>query len=304
MHMIIQKLPPATNSIVPSYSRPLSGQENYASGPSFKARPIKHWRKQLNPIDDAGRGKAGLGMPMDIPGGSVYLGNKTDPNCITCVGTDSFSAGIKERILTTLIQTPVPSDSFYDPVEQRQVCVACNPENNIIKPAITLLNKNYYTDTRSYLQSRCQLYNQKLSTNPKPGVEYINPTTHQPINPSDSPNGSQVRLTQNCPKNCSPGSTVTTIYKPNNSQFSVQGAVSSSTRIVRLKYNTITNNGNSFYAAWGSEGANAGRYQGTSDAPYFLKSKNQPCVNFHKNGNITTTCIQPQPQALISGGFA
>jgi hypothetical protein len=295
MNMIVTKLPPSTNSIVPSNSRPLGKNIKTITGPSFKARPIKHWRKQLNPIDDAGRGRAGLGMPMDTPGGSVYLGNQSNPSCITCVGTDSFSAGIKEDIRTTRIVKPVPSDSFYDPVNQRQVCVACNPENNIIKSAVTLLNKNYYTDSRAYLKSRCLLYDQKLSTNLKPGVEYINSVTHQPIPPSNSPNGSQVRLTQNCPKNCPTGSTVTTIYKPNNSQFAVQGAVSSSTRLDRLKYNTITNNGSSFYTAWGSAGANAGRYQGTSEAPYFLKTKNQPCVNFHINGNKTTTCIFPQP---------
>ena len=56
----------------------------------------------------------------------------------------------------------------------------------------------------------------------------------------------------------------------------------SSSRLTRLKYNTITKNGNSFKTAWGQQGANAGRYQGTSDAPYFLKSKYQVCVPQHR----------------------
>ena len=35
--------------------------------------PIKHWRKQLNPVDGSGRGRAGVGVPSDTPGGAVYL---------------------------------------------------------------------------------------------------------------------------------------------------------------------------------------------------------------------------------------
>ena len=68
----------------------------------------------------------------------------------------------------------------------------------------------------------------------------------------------------------------TTIYKPNNTQFQTQGAVSSSTRLLKLQVDTITKNGNSFRSAWGDEGANAGRYQGTSMSPYFLKNKYTP----------------------------
>jgi hypothetical protein len=75
----------------------------------------------------------------------------------------------------------------------------------------------------------------------------------------------------------------------------VQGSVSSSARIDRLKYNTITNNGGSFYTAWGAAGANAGRYQGTSNGPYFLKNKYYVCDPslYHKNGN-KRICQPPQ----------
>jgi Leucine-rich repeat (LRR) protein len=306
---------PATNSVVPSHSRPLSGTSGYI-GSFGKARPIKHWRKQLNPIDDVGRGKAGLGMPMDTPGGSVYLGDvNSNTNCITCADpNNSFSAGIKENIVrTNTIVTPIPADEFYDISNNRIVCVACNPENNIIRSATTLLSKSYYTDTKAYLKSRCLLYDQKLSTTRIPGVTYSNPCPTGCgliiVQPSDSPNGTQVRWSQNCQqKSCSSGTLThgTTIYKPSNSQYATQGAVSSSSRIDRLKYNTITQNGASLRSAWGDEGANAGKYQGTSVAPYFLKSKNQPCVNFHTNGNKTvckaetnTTTSTVQPNILM-----
>ena len=48
---------PSTNSVVPAWSRPLiNGPTNTAdSGQAFKARPIKHWRKQLDPRKGSGR---------------------------------------------------------------------------------------------------------------------------------------------------------------------------------------------------------------------------------------------------------
>jgi hypothetical protein len=280
----------STGSAVPTWSRPLINNvnTNKNTGTSFAARPIKHWRKQLVPAADTGIIRnASMGMPMDRPGGSVYLGATVD--CSNC------DVSLAELIPTT-------KNNVFDTTKDASGnCVACNPETNIIKSAVTLLNKNnrnytnYYSDTKGYLQSRCQTYDQKLSTNPIPGNSYINSTTNQPIPPSDSPTGSQVYFTDNCSKKCvTNNSRVTTIYKPNNQQYSQQGAVDSSSRLARLKYNTITKNGNSFKTAWGQQGANAGRYQGTSESPYFLKSKNQQvCVPLHRDGNKTTSCIKP-----------
>jgi hypothetical protein len=279
---------PSTGSAVPTWSRPLINNNintntNTNTGTSFAARPIKHWRKQLVPAANTGiSGSSGVGMPMDRPGGSVYLGATVD--CSSC------HINLADIIPTT---KNTKFDSFS--VAPSGECVACNPETNIIKSAVTLLKKDYYSDTKGYLQSRCQTYDQKLSTTPIPGNSYINSTTHQPIPPSDSPTGSQVYYTDNCSKKCvTDNSRVRTIYKPNNQQYSQQGAVDSSSRLARLKYNTITKNGNSFKTAWGQQGANAGRYQGTSESPYFLKSKNQQvCVPLHRDGNKTTSCIKP-----------
>jgi len=265
---------PSTGSAVPVWSRPLiNNNTNTNTGTSFAARPIKHWRKQLVPATDSGiSGRSGVGMPMDRPGGSVYLGATVD--CSNC------PVNLAELIPTT------KNTLFNTTKDGSGNCVACNPETNIIKSAVTLLNKKYYTDTKSYLQSRCQTYDQKLSTNPIPENNYTGLA-------SDSPTGSQVYYTDNCSKKCTnDNSRVRTIYKPNNQQYSQQGAVDSSSRLDRLKYNTITKNGKSFKPAWGQQGANAGRYQGTSEAPYFLKSKNQACVPEHRDGNKTTSCIK------------
>ena len=35
----------------------------------------------------------------------------------------------------------------------------------LVKPASTIISKKYYSDRKAYLQSRCLLYDQKLSGN-------------------------------------------------------------------------------------------------------------------------------------------
>jgi hypothetical protein len=61
-------------------------------------------------------------------------------------------------------------------------------------------------------------------------------------------------------------------YKPSNSQFGVQGAVSSSDRLLRKKYDTITTVGSSFRSAFGEQTANALAY-GSSSYGYTLKER-------------------------------
>jgi len=61
-------------------------------------------------------------------------------------------------------------------------------------------------------------------------------------------------------------------YKPSNSQFGVQGAVSSSDRLLRKKYNTITSVGSSFRSAFGNQTANALAY-GSSSYGYTIKER-------------------------------
>jgi len=207
----------STNSIVPTWSRPaINGVAlpGTTDGTSFAARPIKHWRKQLIPASDSGiGGPAGIGMPMDRPGGSDYLGSA------------------RHLCSNTLTESIQRNPDMYD-------CVGCNPKKNIIKSAVTLLSPTYYTDTKAYLQSRCQTYDQKLSTRPIPENLYIDPISKMPVPPTDASSGSQEFFTKNCGKQCQHGR-VTTIYKPNNVQYAQQGAVSSSTRLARLNYNTL-----------------------------------------------------------------
>jgi len=61
-------------------------------------------------------------------------------------------------------------------------------------------------------------------------------------------------------------------YKPSNPQFGVQGAVSSSDRLLRKKYDTITTVGSSFRTAFGSQTANALAY-GSPAYGYTIKER-------------------------------
>jgi len=290
---------PSTGSAVPTWSRPLiNDNSNTNTGTSFAARPIKHWRKQLVPAANTGISKnAGIGMPMDRPGGSVYLGSAGYLGSAVYLGATNDCSYCPVNLYELI---PTTKDTIFDNTKASDgECVACNPETNIIKSAITLLNKNYYSDTKAYLQSLCQTYDQKLSTIRIPGNKYISHRKHYPIPPSDSPTGSQLYYTENCSKKCATeNSFVRTVYKPNNQQYAQQGSVSSSSRLTRLKNNTITQNGNSFKSASGQQAANTGRYQGTSDGSYFIKTKNQDCVTTHRLGNKNTKCdfkVTPVP---------
>jgi hypothetical protein len=61
-------------------------------------------------------------------------------------------------------------------------------------------------------------------------------------------------------------------YKPNNSQFGVQGAVSGSSLILRKKYDTITDSAAKLKSAYGTATANALAY-GVKDQQYTLKTQ-------------------------------
>lgn len=300
------------SSAVPTWSRPLVngrivpkvhtyvGKEHIVhsqpNGPSFKARPIKHWRKQLDPRSGSGQGRSGVGMPMDVPGGKVALSAPNDIcNCANAKKMKDYIMPDNRYKNSTTDNNKLASFKFLNPDRDnpRVVCVACSPQANITRPATTILSKKYYTDSRAYLRARNKRYEQNLSGTDVGDVKYKDQNGGGLLWPSDSQdgqlwNGPQVRAGANCtPKCCrlEENCQAKMVYKPNNRSFSVQGAVDSSTRLDRLKLNTITKSSNSQKGSFGHEGATASRYRGTATAPYYLKSKYQVCVPHHKNGD-------------------
>lgn len=250
----------ATNSAIPSNSRP----DLTSSGSPFKANPIRHWRKQLLPNTGSGvpGRRAGIGMPMDTPSGSIYLGNvSSNTNCL--LNASANTTGIKEDIVKYN-----NTKFLYNDVSG---CIirSCNPELNRIKSSTTLLSKTYYPDRQGYLRSRGNLFDQKLTALPVSGITYLDASGN--LLPVTGNNAR--RKIENC-ISCT-STSGQTIYKPNNAQYEKQGAVDSSDRITRLKLNTVNKNAASYKNVFGSS---ASRYLGMASTPYFTKSKYQACV--------------------------
>jgi hypothetical protein len=142
--------------------------------------------------------------------------------------------------------------------------IATNARNRVRTSGI--VKKNYYTSTKQYLESRCQSFQQNQYNFLRSGDPKVNPGTNASLSNQYAANQS----TSYCQtsKNCA----MPVYYKPNNPEFAQQGGVSSSARITRLKYDTITNNGGLFTRAYGPATGNALAYGGSTQT-YTIKDK-------------------------------
>jgi hypothetical protein len=134
-----------------------------------------------------------------------------------------------------------------------------------LQDVMTPINQ-YYTSTQQYLMSRTKGYDQNNYHNIKNGDASAKPGTNQATN---NIYGSNNNIPY-CPNGQAKFSPV--YYKPNNSKFAQEGGVTSSARITRLKYDTITSNAALLTAAFGPQTANALAYPGPSTT-YTLKDK-------------------------------
>ena len=234
----------SVESIVPSYQ--FHSNSNISNrGNRFAARPIRHWRKQLQATNGLlSYRKSAIGMPMDRPGGENVTKQST---CQNCNGSNE---------LKTI-------------VEKKAACTSCY----ISRTGISV-NPDSFTNSSAYLQSKCITYDQKLAYNPVAGIDYFS-SQGLVLEPSNSSTGPQVRETDNCYSNnrCN-----TTIYKPNNSQFAQQGGVSSGSRISRLKYNTINHYGAEYHSAAAAADMNKGIYMIEANPSYYNKIQPQKIV--------------------------
>jgi hypothetical protein len=119
------------------------------------------------------------------------------------------------------------------PVGSKQGNVMSFSGNAKLRSAVQPKNGSYYTDFYTYLRSRGNTFYTKDKFRNIPNTDYSNPI-----------NSSYYETHVGVPS-C-PQPYIKTTYKPNNKNFGVQGAVSSDTRIQRLKYNTIQKNNLSF----------------------------------------------------------
>lgn len=299
-------------SIIPGWNRPNANGQNANindkdyNGPDFKPRPLKHWRRQLRVYDykgGANNSRAAAISQLDRPGLTVY---HFTPDCSCVPGEggnsyiisnnkfgyetkdDDYSKGVLDVKIQNNGFTTVPYDAteaqINDPTNPAYKvltgvyntnCINCSPQGNLIKSGIAFQSQAFYSYSNDKLETRCQTYEQNLSTNKAAGCVYFD-AQGIPLWPNNEPNGPQVVAPVNYEqlrlynKPC----ISQTIYKPNNIGFGRQGAVSGSTRLKKLVSDTVTLNGSSFYSAKGAQEANLGKYQGTNVAGnYYVKIK-------------------------------
>lgn len=315
----------STKSVVPIWSKPYANTSYFQKrdiipsiGPSFKARPIRHWRKQLEPRDFTNRGKTGIGMPMDRPGGQsalvYHLDDKLE-NDKECKNQDSIHISeyiLKNNYSESKLKNIPPSaplkilnrdkynPELIDRANPKVVCTACNAEANVIKSGIVNFNENYSDNTASYLESRCKTFEKNIL-----GIADPDTITNYPNGkitwPDDTDKGPQVRIASNCHRkeknniNNPNGNSCKykIIYKPNNIKFGKQGGVSSSSRIQRLKYDRLTNNGSQFISSRGATETNDGLFLFDAMSQYFIKTKYQSFITRRKPGNHTNCFFTP-----------
>ena len=190
------------------------------------------------------------------------------------------------------------------------VCIGCNPEANLIRPTAGTSTKRinpiaapntspnepgkyttvpYSFDTRAYLRARSKSYDTKLGGRKSKNIEYSRLTDNccvAPLPPNPDPtisSGTRISLfpthltANNHEGQRSQCCSVT--MKPNNPQFFQEGAVSSSSRIERLKLNTLrsTKKTSPLTTAWGLQAENSGVYRRNGQGPYFMKNKKTIC---------------------------
>jgi hypothetical protein len=235
---------------------------------SAAPNPIKHWRKQLMPAQGTSSGKVSVGQVMDRPGGTNHLDKSysSASDCMNCQHTITNYINKDAKCFE-----PGPDNCITDSVTGKKT-VLSNPAR-IRRPGSTIINKKYYTTSSAYLKSRVKTYDQRL-------------TLSAISNEESPPTFNSVYCTDQSLANCT-NNMVKVIYKPNNSGFSTQGAVSNSNRLVKLKYDTIRGNKsccNIQTANFGSEGVTALQYRGNFEAPYYAKRKmNLPEPKCDKN---------------------
>jgi len=177
------------------------------------------------------------------------------------------------NISSTLTDNPCSSKNWYNTIKSvPSLSAEYNARRKVrssgmIRPKYDSKTnrETYNVQAQQYLHQRNRTFEQNQFNNIRIGDANAIPGSSSSLNNI---------YASNTPQYCSDSSSnyVPIYYKPNNSKFAQQGAVESSARLVRLKYDTITDVGAKMKSAYGMQTANALSY-GVSENGYTLKDK-------------------------------
>jgi hypothetical protein len=168
-------------------------------------RPLKVWRKRLLPDFKSESKLKPTISQIENPGTVIQS---------KCQGN------------THVLYTDITSLSTCDGIKNDNNCVGGT--NHIRRSSSTILDKNYCTTTREYLQKRCKSFEQNQSIGKNiSGNSYTSGMCFESGNVTGNCNVIQ--------------------YKPNNNKFKTQGGVSSSSRTSLLKSQAINESRQNMY---------------------------------------------------------
>lgn len=197
--------------------------------------PLKIYRKEILPVTNSSR----LGITirsLETPNG--YIISKQDGKDYLSTILDKQEAGVTNN----------------------DKC--CNEtQNNALKRIRTsgIIDKSYSIDSKQYMTKRCKTIKQNEFKYLVSGDASVKPGSSGSLSNEYSPQISECDSKQ-------------VTYKPNNSGFACDGAVSSSSLILRKKYLTITSNASKYLIPYGPAVSNEMQY-GISDSIYTYKDK-------------------------------
>ena len=232
----------------------------------LKSLPLKHYRREIMNMTGAKgnyRNSQSIRGDMETPGGTIVAAicnenskplyfpienTKTNKPCSSC-----------DEVLVSSVSNHNNSN-YTKSLSQKDNALRRVRSAGMNRPRFneSLNNRpEHYSSASQYLHGRNKTFQQNQFNNLR--IE----------NPSNS---AENVYASNTIQYCGSEQYVPVYYKPSNSKFANQGAVESSSRLVRLKYDTITDAGSKLRHAYGSQTANALSYGGP-ETGYTIKDK-------------------------------
>lgn len=233
----------------------LNNRNTLSSGQSFfRAFPPRIYRKELvfnQPVTSCSASSNLKVSNFDIPGGTITTDVTNNVNATTFI--------IREN--QTCPYEPCPNPNSVQRNSLRRLRSA-GP-----------VKQNYFTSTRQYLNNRNVSFSRQQ---------------YSILREDKGTNAENVYSTNGLPPSCNESKKYSYNYfKPNNGQFSVQGAVSNGAYITRRKYDTMQTTAGSFTNLYG--GSQAG-YGYATKLKYGYPSTCTP--TFPKTSNTMVTCSE------------
>jgi len=186
-----------------------------------------------------------LGSLMSTPGGFTVK----DKNTITDIGIDIGNECNNCQGIG-LVSDWYPITNLTEKPEQvvTNPLLCCNQQRKAIRrvlPASTIVKKNYFQTTKMYLRNRCQTFKQREFNFITDGID-PDVVMNNAVKPGAPLSEGNLYVAQCAPNTTLDGDSYVgckqVYYKPNNPQYAKQGAVSSSTRNLKLNVTTIEKN--------------------------------------------------------------